>query len=508
MTRNHQLFSNWTLGSALCLLLLPVATGQSVLRSFNGDKGLSLATCDPAKTRCGRQPEMNVASNGKQIVQVTWQNVSVYDYNGNQLRSTPMSKFISDAGLDPTPPDGKGPFEPHVIFDEFIGRWIVTVTCSNDCMMVSASADPAGAWRGVNPTCLQNGPCLNRDPALHIGYDRNGIYYCGGHIGDDHPGTVPKVAYDCLAIPSAEVKSIAEGKPPAHINRLHNMPLDILPAIDHNPKKAPTAPEFFAAKTCSRAEMGGCQRSTNFPFEWLVDTFTWDGPTGAYNAGGEQTIKTDVGSKQDKWLYNLPCCGAIASMPQKGSDIALRAAESHRLINLVQVGSHLYGALGSGPCKQDCGRQGADPNNIMFYVDLDCSKTSKCVVAQTAKIADKDASPVFGTVGVDDAGNVGIVAESSTEATDLSILMWTHKKKDAPNTFEGPVTIVAGTEPYTCLNTNKLALIANAVGVLTVRDPLDGKKLWTTQQWGGDATPCVWTTRILQYDLTGKPPAK
>jgi hypothetical protein len=506
MNRNRRCSTGLLLQSSICLLL-PSAAGQSVLRSFNGDKGLSLSTCNPSQTRCGRQPEMNVASNGKQLIQITWQNVNVYDYDGNQLRSTPISKFISDAGLEPMTPEGKGPYEPHVIFDEFIGRWIVTVTCANDCFLVSTSGDPMGTWHGVYPTCLQNGPCLNRDPALHIGYDRNGIYYCGGHLGDDHPKTVPKVAYDCFAIPSAEVRSIAEGKPPVHINRVHNMALDILPAIDHNPKKARNAPEFFAAKTCSRTEMGGCQRSTNFPFEWLVDTFTWDGPIGTYNASGEQTIKTDLGSQQNKWLYNLPCCGTIASMPQKGSDIALRAAESHRLINLLQVGLHLYGALGSGPCKQDCGPQGPDPNNLMFYVDLDCSKTTKCVVAQTAKITGPDVSPVFGSVGVDDAGNVGIVAESSTSTTDLSVVMWTHKRTDPPNSFDGPVTIVAGKQPYTCLNTNNLVPIANAVGILTLSDPLDRRKLWTTQQWSDDATPCVWNTRIVEYDLTGKPPS-
>lgn len=497
--------------TAVISLLWPATSGaQTIVRSFNGDQGLSREACNPAVDRCGRQPEANVATNGEEVVQITRQTVNVYDYSGKLLRATPLPKFVTAAGLNPMAPARKGgpslgPFEPHVVYDEFIGRWIITVTCSNDCFMVSASSDPTGSWGGIYPTCLQNGPCLNFDPALHIGYDKNGVYYCGGHIGDDNPHTVPGVAYDCFAIPSNEVKAIAAGKNPEHLNRVHNMPLDIIPAIDQNPKKAATAPEFFAAKTCGREKPSACQNSTNFPFEWLVETFNWHGPTGTYNAGGEQVIKTDVGSKENKWLYNLPCCGPVAALPQKGSDIVVRSGESHRMVNLVESGSHLYGALGSGPCTHDCGRQGVDTNNVMFYVDLDCSRPAACVVAQTSKITGEDVSPIYGTVGVDNAGNVGIVAMSSTPTTDLSILMWTHKKMDPPNTFHGPITVVAGTEPYTCIpNKNNLVLIGNAVGISTFRDPLDGSKLWTTQQWGGNATPCVWTTRILEYEVGGK----
>ena len=41
----------------------------------------------------------------------------------------------------------------------------------------------------------------------------------------------------------------------------------------------------------------------------------------------------------------------------------------------------------------------------------------------------------------------------------------------------------------------------NAAGVLTALDPLDGTKLWTTGHWSNDATPCVWNTRIVEYQI-------
>jgi hypothetical protein len=55
-------------------------------------------------------------------------------------------------------------------------------------------------------------------------------------------------------------------------------------------------------------------------------------------------------------------------------------------------------------------------------------------------------NPVFATVGVDAAGNVGIVAASSTAKTDLSLLLWTRRKSDPANTLTGPTPIVSGTE--------------------------------------------------------------
>jgi len=120
--------------------------------------------------------------------------------------------------------------------------------------------------------------------------DKNGAYYCGGHMGDDNPNTIPKIGYDFLTAPSAEVQAIGTGKPPSHITRAHNMPLDILSTIDHNPEKAAGAPAFFMAKTCDRVVMGGCQNSINHPFQWVVETFTWNGSTGTFNAGTPVTF--------------------------------------------------------------------------------------------------------------------------------------------------------------------------------------------------------------------------
>jgi hypothetical protein len=467
------------------LALISGAAMAQVITSFDGDRGPGEAVCKSRNPpiHCDRA-EMDVAASGKQVVQVTWQNVNVYDTTGKLLKSTPLHALIRNAGLDPDPPKANGPFEPHIVYNEFIERWIITVTCANDCTLVSASPDATGEWGGRYLSCEQGGPCLDRNAALKLGYDKNGMYMCAGHVGDDNAQTVPGVSYDCFAVASEEIKMIAQGKVPAHLNRTHNMPLDIVPAIDHNPSKAASAPAFFANKSCGRAAQYACQRAVNSSFHWIVNTFTWNGATGTYNAGGaQQVIKTGIGSQENQWLYNSPCCGENMSVPQAGSESTLRAATSHRLMNVVQHGSYLHGALGTGPCTESCGAQGADSNNILIWV------------------ADPDHHLEFGTIGVDDAGNLGIIGTSVNSRTNLSVLLWTRRKEDAASSFGSPVTVVAGAHPYNCANTRNVSPMGNSVGILTGFDPIDRQTLWATQQWSNDAAPCVWNTRIVGYKV-------
>jgi len=502
----HRTASQLVVGAlliVLCALHGAGAATAQVINSFEGDHGPSQTVCksNGAPIHCDRA-EMDVATSGKQVVQVTWQNVNVYDSAGRLLKSTPLAALIRSVGLDPNPPKGGGPFEPHIVYNEFIERWIITVTCANDCTLVSANADAAGEWGGTYLSCLEGGPCLDRNPGIKLGYDKNGVYICGGHVGDDNPNTVPTASYDCFALSSQEGAAIGLGKAPTRLNRAHNMPLDIVPAVDHNRSKDPSAPAFFANKSCDRVAPYSCQRSANFSFHWIVNTFTWNGAAGTYNFGGsQQVIKTDIGSRENKWLYNSPCCGPTMSIPQAGNEFTLRAATSHRLMNVVQRGSYLYGVLGTGPCTEACGSQGADANNVLIWVELDCTTANACVVSQTAKLSNPNYHVEFGTIGVSDAGDLGIVGTSLSARANLSVLLWTRRQSDPANTFTGPTTVVAGAQPYTCANDKNVSPMGNSVGILTSLDPVDRETLWTTQQWANDAAPCVWNTRVIGYKI-------
>ena len=90
---------------AACGSFLPCTVrSQTIVRSFDGDSGPGAEVCDEGRTHCG-WADMSVGVSGKQVVQVTWQNVRVYDYTGKLLRSTSLETFIGDAGLEaiPTP---------------------------------------------------------------------------------------------------------------------------------------------------------------------------------------------------------------------------------------------------------------------------------------------------------------------------------------------------------------------------------------------------------------------
>jgi hypothetical protein len=114
------------------------------------------------------------------------------------------------------------------------------------------------------------------------------------------------------------------------------------------------------------------------------------------------------------------------------------------------------------------------------------------VVSRTAKLANPDRHLEFGTIGVDAAGNLGIVGTTSSARTNLSVLLWTRRKDDPANTFAGPTTVAIGAHPYICANERQVSPIGNSVGILTALDPIDRQTLWATQQSANDATPCIW----------------
>jgi hypothetical protein len=111
-------------------------------------------------------------------------------------------------------------------------------------------------------------------------------------------------------------------------------------------------------------------------------------------------------------------------------------------------------------------------------------------------VSDPNQHLEFATIGVTSTGNLGMVATTVGATTDPGIGLWTHATTDAPNTVNGPISIMAGTQPDTCVN-NPVSF-GNAVGVGTERDPVDPTKLWTTHQYANSAAPCTWATRIVE----------
>jgi hypothetical protein len=466
----------------------------TILHSFDGDF---------ASSATGRgKPEMNVAANGTQVAQVTWQNVNIYDYSGTLVKTTPLPQLITSAGLNPNGSTGF-PFEPHIIYDEFIQRWVITATCSLDCVLVSDGADPTSSnWKGFY---LDN---YGNDPSIHLGYDKNGVYFSEVVLTNPNPDT-PIGSTTVFAIPAAELQWTTTLNP-AHRNKTVGKPIETMIVTDHDPTKLAGAPAFFIGRTCPSGN--SCQGNaaspiTNQAFRWIISYGTWSGSTFTVTsnhtsvcAGGaapaDQCIRTDPNGSSDRWLYNTPI-----DPNQPGTATKLRAAEIHRVIDAMQVGTHAHVVMGSGPCGSSCGAHGTDSNaDIFLWADFDCSTLNACTLSQTQKVALTD-HLLWPSIAVDPSGNVGIIANTVNSTTKyLSIEAFSHHAADAPGVLSGPTPVIAGTTSYTCsLSTTNPAQTGNPVGVSSFRDPLDPTALWVSQQYANDSGDCHWRTRIIEY---------
>jgi hypothetical protein len=473
----------------------PGSGAFEILHSFDGDS----YTTGPT----GRgKPEMNLAANGTQVTQVTWQHVNVYDYTGTTLKSTSLQTFITGAGLSPLPQSVTTPYEPHVVFDEFIQRWIITASCAYDCVLVSDGADATTTnWQGFY---LDNN---GNDPAMHIGYDVNGVYFAEGVVS---PSSVDTgcCSSNVFAIPSAEVQWTTTLNP-THRNKLTGKPLETMPLIDNSTTKAAGAPAFFVAKTCP--PNNSCQGNstspiTNLAFQWIVSygvwsgtTFTWTSNHASLCAGGaapsDQCVRTDPDGVSDRWLFNTPI-----DPPQPGTSTLLRGAEIHRILGAMQQGNHLHVAMGSGPCVSSCGAHGTDSGaDIFIWADLDCSTPGACKVYQTQKGSTAD-HLLWPTIGVDPSGNVAVFTNMvNATSTYLGIEAWTHAATDPLGALTAvSMPVMSGTVAYNCSG-QTTAQTGNPAGVSSVRDPLDPTALWVTEQYSTRSGSCQWNTRVVEY---------
>jgi len=153
----------------LCGLLLPSCGGGgagggvgsvgNATVQFDGDTGSG----NPPAYK--DHPDVAVAANGTQVVETTGQNVNVYDYSGRLLKSTATPNFVSSAAGNVGRVN-----DPRLVYDPFISRWLLVCSCSANYLIVSATSDATGAWKGV-PLSGDSG-----DLAMRVGFDKNGVY--------------------------------------------------------------------------------------------------------------------------------------------------------------------------------------------------------------------------------------------------------------------------------------------------------------------------------------------
>jgi len=436
----------------------PAVAGDPAM-SYKDHPDMALAAC----SGCGAVGQVLVA---------TGQDVSVYDISGKLLKTQSTEAFIRAAGIDvdawksrpALPPQAAGKVnDPRATYDPFIGRWILACSCSGDFLMVSGSKDATGAWKGVALTDSAG------DLTMFPGWDKNGVYISEFQL---------KLNSQVIALPAADVAWKGDrGISLAHKAMFGDRPYEMRPAVDPNPKKKATDPEYLVARS------GPPQNGTNIAMGLLVDQIRWS---------GRQAEMVGPASIPTGFLYNTPI-----PMPQP-LGLPIRGNESHRVFSVSAYGGNLYLVEASGPCTSDCGIQGADTNNLFYWFNIDAATLT---LREKVKVSDPKLSLLFPTMALDGRGNAGIGVTGGAISQHPSIYLFTHLATDTPGKIDGPFLAHNGTEVYSCNKGPDPRTVGWGTYSATVQDGSDSKKLWTLQEYAGSATPCEWTTMVVGFQV-------
>ncbi len=429
------------------------SSGVNVVAQFDGDSGVG----NPPAYK--DHPDMAIAANGTQVVETTGQNVNVYSNSGAALNSTSTSNFINQA----VGTVGKVN-DPRIVYDPFISRWLFVCSCSANYLIVSASSDATGSWKGL-PLSGDSGDLL-----MAVGFDKNGVY-----VSETDASLVGKL----FALPNSDVAWSGSGNISlAHEGIATGQPFQ-MPAIDLNSGKSLTDAEYFVSHTPVS------QNGTNVPVALLLTSVTWSGlPSNPSANFSSTTIPTNL-------LYNTPINAAQPSSP------GIRAVESHRVFGVYSsAGQHLYAVVGSGPCTSNCGSQGADSHDLFFFFDVNIPGLT---LNEAVKVSSSQLTLLFPSLAVDSRGNVAMAATGVSNSQNPSVYEWHKLATDSSGAVHGPNLLTAGSASYSCVNSP----VGWGTYSTTAQDAGDGTKLWTVQEYGNSSVPCNWSTRLLQFQVVG-----
>jgi len=404
---------------------------------------------------------MAVAANGTQVVETTGQNINVYNYLGSLLKSTATPTFINSAAGSV----GRSN-DPRLAYDPFISRWLLVCSCSANYLIVSATSDATGSWKGIALSADWG------DLAMRVGFDKNGVYV----VQTDLVTITSKL----FALPNNDVAwSGANTISLAHEAIATGKTLDEMPAIDLDQNKATNAPEYFV----SRTSPGGS--GTNTPMNLILDSVTWSGSVGSF-AQSASIVPTG-------FLFNP------ANDPQQPALPDIAGTEDHRIFSAYSfAGSHLYLVAASGPCTSNCGTQGTDSHDLFFLLDVNIPSLR---LNQGIKIASAQEDLVFPSLAVDSQGNVAVAATGASISHPASIYEWHHLANDPGGTIHGPNTLASGAATYACSRIP----VGWGTYSTTAQDGGDGTRLWTVQEYANSSTACHWSTRVVGFKTASLP---
>ena len=127
-------------------------------------------------------PDVQMAAGPFQIVEAVNGLITIFNKNGSTVSSSTPSAFFAGLGTVAT----DTPFDPQVVFDEYLQRFIVTYSTRNDpagrstmLIAVSNSNDATGSWSlfGFDARMDGSTPTTNWCDFPHLGYSRDTIEF-------------------------------------------------------------------------------------------------------------------------------------------------------------------------------------------------------------------------------------------------------------------------------------------------------------------------------------------
>lgn len=393
---------------------------------------------------------------------------SVYDKSSNtRVQTSTLDQFWTNTGVNFR---GSYTFDPRVAYDPFSQRWFAVSADNagfdnNFLVAVSNSSDPTTGWTGFAIDSDSSNQRQADFPTL--GFNKDGIYLSANMFpistsgASDNRTTIavlPKA--DLLAAtPSVADRTLFENVNP------YTTGFTVQPIVDMDNSEQPEV--LLSAFDTSigylkTSEIAGpvttptLDTGTGFPDEFISVT-PFNSPPDAEQPGLKQNIKNNSSVFSSSVVLNNGDIWAVQSV-ENGDRSALRWF-----------------------------RIGAATNAVL----------------ETGLISDPTLSFYYGSIAVNDFGNVVIGFSGSSESQFVSSYAVVGETIDGATTFSSPLLLKAGVADYEVLDNNGRNRWGDYSS--TVVDPTDPYSFWTFQEFASASN--TWSTQITQLRIASGPEA-
>jgi hypothetical protein len=449
----------------VCLLALllraPPARGQIIGQNFTGSTRVQLGFIPPDTMGAVGPSHFAELVNGR---------FAVYDKTGannpdgtrTPVLAKTLNQFWTDAGVTP---QGAFAFDPRIVYDPTSGRWFASsadnIRAANRFLVaVSDSADPTGPWHGFGIDSEAANTRWADFPTL--GFNSSGVYLSANML--DVGGGVGNQQTTIVAIPKTDL--LAPSPSVANARLFENLISTAGTSVQ------PLANFDSASPTTAFVSFAGPLRRTD-----LVGTIASGSITGP-------TILNAIDSLQPPPTADQADNFTTGQQTPKANIYTL---DQRITANAVLRGGVIWGV--------QTGNVGGRAALQWFKI-----RASDNQVLQTGIISDPSLSYYYGSISVNEFGDVVIGASGSGADTFVSSYAFVgNSAGDDPTgatTFGAPLLLKAGIDDYQRLDSTG----RNRWGdySATTPDPGNPFSFWTVQEFvSADNEYSLQVTQIL-----------